>query len=80
MRGELRANAGDARGIADIEGALDLARRQGARAFELRAAMSLARVQEHSARARAAVLGAMDAIPPDPANEDLREARSLVGL
>ena len=80
MRGELRANAGDARGIADIEHALDLARRQGARAFELRAAMSLARVPGHSARARAAVLRAMDGIPPDPANEDLREARSLVGL
>jgi tetratricopeptide (TPR) repeat protein len=79
-RGELRANAGDARGIADIEAALDLARRQGARAFELRAAMSLARIPDHAARAREAVLRAMDGIPPDPANEDLREARSLVGL
>ena len=49
MRGELRANAGDAGGIADIEHALDLARRQEARAFELRAALSLARVPGHSA-------------------------------
>jgi tetratricopeptide (TPR) repeat protein len=80
MRGELRANAGDAGGIADIEDALDVARRQEARAFELRAALSLARVPGHAAQGRTAVLRAMDGIPPDPANEDLREARSLVGL
>jgi hypothetical protein len=42
--------------------------------------MSLARFPDHAARARDAVLRAMDGIPPDPANEDLREARSLVGL
>jgi hypothetical protein len=70
--------AGDEAGLADIENALDLARRQQARAFELRAAMALARI--HADRGRAAVLRALDGIPPDPANEDLREARSLVGL
>jgi adenylate cyclase len=79
-RGELRANAGDAGGIADIENALDMARRQQARAFELRAAMALARIPGHSDPGRAAVLRALEGIPPDPANEDLREARSLVGL
>jgi tetratricopeptide (TPR) repeat protein len=79
-RGVLRANAGDAGGIADIENALDMARRQQARAFELRAAMALARTPGHSDPGRAAVLRALDGIPPDPANEDLREARSLVGL
>ena len=57
-----------------------MARRQQARAFELRAAMALARVPGHSDPGRAAVLRALDGIPPDPANEELREARSLVGL
>jgi tetratricopeptide (TPR) repeat protein len=79
-RGELRAQAGDAGGIADIEKALELARGQEARAFELRAAMALARIPGHSDAGRAAVLRALDGIPPDPANEDLREARSLVEL
>jgi len=79
-RGELRAQAGDAGGIADIENALELARGQQARAFELRAAMALARIPGHSDAGRAAVLRALDGIPPDPANEDLREARSLAGL
>ncbi|HKE78558.1 MAG TPA: AAA family ATPase [Solirubrobacteraceae bacterium] len=80
MRGELRAGAGDAGGVADIEAALDKARLQGARAFELRAAMALVRATGHSAEARAALRRATEGIQPDPDNDELREARSLVEL
>jgi hypothetical protein len=66
--------------VADIEAALETARRQGARAFELRAALSLVRATDGSDAARAALLRAIDGIAPDPDNRELQEARSLAGL
>jgi tetratricopeptide (TPR) repeat protein len=80
IRGELRMRGGDAGGVADIEAALEKARLQGARAFELRAALSLARATDGSDSARAALLRAIDGIAPDPDNQELQEARALAGL
>jgi tetratricopeptide (TPR) repeat protein len=80
IRGELRAGAGDAGGVDDIEAAVHLARRQEARAFELRAATSLMGATEGSAGARAALLHAIDGVAPDAGHEELRAARSLAGL
>jgi tetratricopeptide (TPR) repeat protein len=77
MRGELRRAAGDPRGIEDIEAALDKARRQGARIFELRAAMALAGATDESADARAAVRHALDGIAPDAGYPELGDARTL---
>jgi tetratricopeptide (TPR) repeat protein len=80
IRGEIRTGAGDAGGVADIEAALDKARRQEARAFELRAAVALVGATGGSAGARTALLRAIDGLPPDAGNAELREARSLAGL
>jgi tetratricopeptide (TPR) repeat protein len=80
IRGELRMRGGDADGVADIEAALETARRQGAWAFELRAALSLARATDGSDAARSALLRAIDGIAPDPDNQELQEARALAGL
>jgi tetratricopeptide (TPR) repeat protein len=80
IRGELRVQAADAGGVADIRAALDKARRQEARAFELRAAVSLARATEPSAEARATLVRALDGISPDAGYAELPEARSLAGL
>jgi tetratricopeptide (TPR) repeat protein len=80
IRGELRMRGGDSGGLADIDAALETARRQGARAFELRAAVSLARATDGSDAARAALLRAIDRIAPDPGYQELQEARALAGL
>jgi tetratricopeptide (TPR) repeat protein len=77
MRGELRRAAGDEGGIEDIDAALEKARSQGARIFELRAAMALARATDGSPIARLAVARALDGIAPDAGYPELGEARTL---
>ena len=79
IRGELRAEDGDARGVADIEAALAKARIQEARAFELRAALALARATDAAPEARAAVLRAARGIAPSAGYDELREADALAG-
>ncbi len=80
IRGDLRARAGDAGGVADIEAALHKARRQEARPFELRAAISLVRATEGAPGARAALRRAIGGISPDAGYEELHEAHALAGL
>jgi tetratricopeptide (TPR) repeat protein len=80
IRGELRLHADDAGGVGDIEAALHTARRQQARALELRAAIALVRATDGSDAARAALLRAVDGIAPDAGHEELREARLLAGV
>jgi hypothetical protein len=82
-RGEFLAALGDD-GEAELRRALEVARRQGARLFELRAAASLLRRrldggQDRRLRpARAALAAVIEALPEGRDTPDLREALALL--
>jgi len=83
LEGELRRRGGapDAAVEELLDRALDVARGQGARSFELRAAMSLARLwadQGQQTRARALVSGVYERFTEGFGTGDLRQARELL--
>ena len=77
IRGEMRHEGGDPGGLSDLRLALAKSHRQEARAFELRAAMSLARATSGSPSAREALDTAIGRFSRDAHNHELDEARSL---
>ena len=79
-RGEFLAALGDD-GEAELRRALEVARRQGARLFELRAAASLLRRRLDGGQdrpARAALAAVVEALPEGRDTPDLREALALL--
>jgi tetratricopeptide (TPR) repeat protein len=79
-RGEFLAALGDD-GEAELRRALEVARRQGARLFELRAAASLLRGRLDGGQdrpARAALAAVVEALPEGRDTPDLREALDLL--
>ena len=63
---------------ADLEAALELARRQGARLFELRSALD--DFELRGELARAALLAAVSRMPTDSAMPEMARARSTMEL
>jgi DNA-binding winged helix-turn-helix (wHTH) protein/tetratricopeptide (TPR) repeat protein len=84
LLGELRIRTGDAdRGAADLEKALHIARHQGARSLELRAALSIARHAERtgrgdSAAARRTLVTLLGGFTEGFDTADLQEARTYL--
>ena len=80
IRGELRCEQRDPEGMVDLHAALEKARGQQASAFELRAAMSLARAASGSAAAHDALEAAIGRFSRAAHHTELDEARSLAAL
>jgi predicted ATPase len=82
LRGELLAQREDLRAQAEAEfqRAIEIARRQGARLFELRAAISLARMPDHGDAAKAARALLQRALSGYPAAQDSPERQQAVAL
>ena len=84
LRGELALaeappdGAARRRAVRSFRQSLDVARRQGARGFELRAAASWAGLQPRSAAARRALQTVYGAFTERPATPDLRHAAALL--
>jgi hypothetical protein len=76
----LRAHARDgADGHADLRAAIELARRQGATIFQLRAAADDFELRNEPAGARQALLDALDRFPDGSTWPELARARALLG-
>jgi adenylate cyclase len=80
VRGELRHERGDGGGIDDLRAALDKARDQQANAFELRAAMALARATSGTPDSRRELKSAIGRFAHTTHHDELDEARSLAAL
>jgi adenylate cyclase len=80
VRGELRCEQRDPEGLVDLRAALEKARGQQANAFELRAAMSLARATSGSPDAHDALEAAIGRFSLTTHHTELDEARSLAAL
>jgi predicted ATPase len=87
LRGELRLHNGHASQAwplaeADFRRAVEIARRQEARSLELRAALSLARLDQRRKQGDAglqALAETLASFPEAASTPDLREARQLLG-
>jgi predicted ATPase len=82
LRGELRRGRGEPGAEEDFGRALAVARGQGARSLELRAALSLARLlreQGRGAEARPLLAGVYAGFTEGQDTPDLREAQALLG-
>jgi tetratricopeptide (TPR) repeat protein len=85
LRGEmfLRRDSGNPRSAEEaLKSAIDLARDQGARSYELRAALSLAKLYQSTGRpaeAHAILDVALEGFSPTPEMPEIAEAQSLIG-
>ena len=82
LAGEILAREDEAAAAANIERALNIARRQGAKSWELRAAVSLARIwrgQGRISEARDLLTSVCEWFTEGFATKDLKEARTLLG-
>jgi hypothetical protein len=84
VRGETRAlgpSADPDRAARDLEAAVAVAREQGARAFQLRAALSLAKLYQSISRAteaQAILRSALEGFTPTPGFPEVAEAQALL--
>jgi predicted ATPase len=82
VAGDIEARRGDIEAAeAELIAALDLARQQGARAFELRAALALAKLYNSTARpaeAHAILAPALEGFSPTPEMPEIAEAQALL--
>jgi adenylate cyclase len=80
LRGELRAQRGEPGAVEDLVAAVAKARAQEAPAFELRAAVALARVTSGSPQAHEALDTAIGRFARDAHDDELDQARTLAAL
>ena len=76
-----RPSADPERASRDLEAAIAVAREQGARAFELRAALSLGKLHQstgHPLEARAALATALEGFSPKSEFPEIEEAKRLL--
>jgi tetratricopeptide (TPR) repeat protein len=82
VAGDILARRGDVEAaVAELTLSLDLAKSQGARAFELRAALALAKLYQSTGRAadaRAVLAPALEGFSPTPEFPEIEEGLALL--